>query len=738
MDDPGPSRREPFIKVQSFLDNRLSQIAELTSASRNDSLVKNEVTRGPRTALQRMPRHMRRRAMSYDSRRFPRLLRCQALKTKKKIKSPRHLRRRYQLKISRGKKIGWLETHLWHAKRHEMCTKWGRVIAEKCYQRGFRSTFRAIERFAAVHDISYTQCFQLTTTSGWDGGPGPLIDGLLKICRLRKEELLETIPGKFEAHTELFHPVTRLSYGPARISIHRADTGSSLVIWVHPAAAGYVKDLLNEIYNLESPEKAEIQLHDLKGEFCRFRLFGPMALATLRAAFVLANPAEASKYRDNHAQWEAITDSDRLADGSIISLLVQDVRVAIPARRTSPILQQQGHDEASRDGCTASVVPDVYDADEREKARAARISDGQLNADRGKAARQLAAKSNMPVLIVRLGAAERRGILSGFDIIAPRGFARDIWRALQMRNCRSMSLRDYRAAHLEIQAPYFPEDCVDFVGYKELAREDTLRVETRYSARPPHERSNFVDLGVPFPFCFEWELLWKELMGHQEFRVPRQFYLYPKPNDCLLPIRILMLAGSLPEKFSLICAPNLEEKRRILQGDRSLTLEEVPRKKKKLAGAPEKPIPVRPKDPLSGFVELDVTKKEQNAPIRPLFGLSRTLTKKNASLLELPKKADTQRKVAEKGAAKKTEEEGKEDKPRPYHSTCSRTIIGRVVRGGRSQSTLSGVGYGYVPYKLFKQLPMTHDGAVAWIRTNNSVHYHLAKLTIDPAPHIDF
>lgn len=38
----------------------------------NRVLVSGEVTKGPRTAIQRLPRHMRRRAMSYNVKRFPR------------------------------------------------------------------------------------------------------------------------------------------------------------------------------------------------------------------------------------------------------------------------------------------------------------------------------------------------------------------------------------------------------------------------------------------------------------------------------------------------------------------------------------------------------------------------------------------------------------------------------------------------------------------------------------------
>lgn len=64
----------------------------------NDTLNPGEVTSGPRTAFQRLPRHMRRRAMSHNIKRLPRSIRYFAVKSvlalhKKKAPSRKWRRR---------------------------------------------------------------------------------------------------------------------------------------------------------------------------------------------------------------------------------------------------------------------------------------------------------------------------------------------------------------------------------------------------------------------------------------------------------------------------------------------------------------------------------------------------------------------------------------------------------------------------------------------------------------------
>lgn len=49
-----------FVKVHSYVEERAAQVANLLQVVDNANLVSGEVTKGPRTAAQRLPRHMRR------------------------------------------------------------------------------------------------------------------------------------------------------------------------------------------------------------------------------------------------------------------------------------------------------------------------------------------------------------------------------------------------------------------------------------------------------------------------------------------------------------------------------------------------------------------------------------------------------------------------------------------------------------------------------------------------------
>ncbi|VDK58388.1 unnamed protein product [Cylicostephanus goldi] len=147
--------KERFVRVHSYLEERAAQVADLLQVVDNSNLVSGEVTKGPRTAAQRLPRHMRRwvfgflpktfvmftsdisrRAMAYEVRRFPKGLRNFAapfLATSKHRKKPpsRFFRRRSRNLllnyIRRQRRMVWLETHIWHAKRFHVIDRFANL-----------------------------------------------------------------------------------------------------------------------------------------------------------------------------------------------------------------------------------------------------------------------------------------------------------------------------------------------------------------------------------------------------------------------------------------------------------------------------------------------------------------------------------------------------------------------------------------------------------------------------------
>ncbi|VDK21641.1 unnamed protein product [Anisakis simplex] len=183
-------------------------------AIENRSLVSGEVTKGPRTALQRLPRHMRRRAMSYNIKRFPRNQRrfaasaVKASKHRKKAPSrfwrrrPRNLLLNY---IRRQRKHIWLETHVWHAKRFYMCDKWGYRLALRSYQRAYRATYRDAMRHCTIRDTSFIRCFQIFC----GGNENDLISALRPLCEPSASATFafkSALEDRFEITTLLFEP----------------------------------------------------------------------------------------------------------------------------------------------------------------------------------------------------------------------------------------------------------------------------------------------------------------------------------------------------------------------------------------------------------------------------------------------------------------------------------------------------------------------------------------------------
>lgn len=107
-----------------------------------------------------LPKHMRRRAMSHNTKRLPRRLRDVAnrmleksqktgQKEKLQSKSKSRKARRYHGNLllefnRRQRKNVWLETHIWHAKRFHMVKRWGYCLGDRPTYKCYRACYRAM------------------------------------------------------------------------------------------------------------------------------------------------------------------------------------------------------------------------------------------------------------------------------------------------------------------------------------------------------------------------------------------------------------------------------------------------------------------------------------------------------------------------------------------------------------------------------------------------------------------
>ena len=172
MDAPPPTPLPRVLEVSEYAAARLREIIELHGAVATPRARLGGARSGTRTvrnrrAFQLLPWHARRRSMSFSARRVPRRYRQAAAAelerqaaaltvpsrphravAKQRRRTRRYYRRSGWLLEARARKAaerGWLETHVWHAKRmHMVRPAWGGVIALEPCDRGVRSFWRCV------------------------------------------------------------------------------------------------------------------------------------------------------------------------------------------------------------------------------------------------------------------------------------------------------------------------------------------------------------------------------------------------------------------------------------------------------------------------------------------------------------------------------------------------------------------------------------------------------------------
>ncbi|CAG0908630.1 unnamed protein product, partial [Cyprideis torosa] len=154
------------VSMLRFVESRSREIAAL-----NQELAfrhKNTLV------LQRLPRHMRRRATSHNPKRLPRKLRpihesqfrdgppsASKRPSRKFRRRKRNLVDEYNRRQEAGKPR-WLETHLWHSKRFRMRTLWNWRIPWQDNQKSQRSCYRASRQYALLNDLSFWGCLEMS------------------------------------------------------------------------------------------------------------------------------------------------------------------------------------------------------------------------------------------------------------------------------------------------------------------------------------------------------------------------------------------------------------------------------------------------------------------------------------------------------------------------------------------------------------------------------------------------
>ncbi|CEF66983.1 Ribonucleases P/MRP protein subunit POP1 [Strongyloides ratti] len=738
------------IESTSFLKERINLLADIYDAigSKVPSDVKPSM---PRTLLQRLPRHMRRRAMSHNIKRLPVAMRKfgknHLSKSKHRKKAPsRYWRRRpinlYKNYIQRQRLYRWLETHIWHAKRFRMKAIWGFKIPDKSFQRSHRPIYRSSKIHSTVIDISYLKCIQIIGDS-----QESIIDKMNLCCGVGKLPSFSFKPAKnglFEK-TIMFYTKNKYPFGfigPIRFLWAEDESETkSLILWIHPSIFEKVMDNLKNIFSL-SPQphivkdKKPITINDYKSlnkntiieryngdgvvvndisdEVNRFRLCGPKALHILLRTFKITS-----------------------VNGNILSFLSDSSSSGNCQPNRIFSLTVTRPNMIKRKGLLSNL----------ESLTNISINDKEIfqfhefGIDEEKYINKYGENGLKIYLVNRK--AQKNGTLSvydGFDIIIPKIFAREFWQNIQLSSGHVSGLHSMKHLVYESSQFNFPFDVPDSVISKVEELNETVELKTIYEKRPWNRRKQYWrTFKIMFPFSFEWHRLlfeWnKEKLNINEmeediFVIRDRMTL--KIIDCyvknkltslpdelittnrmgLVPVSIIPNSRGIPKRYAIICNSYDEETGK----NDVISMKEVINNDKK-----------NNKDDLKEICEDEFVWK----PISLLKMFPSEWNNKKGKEMSRKKLKKDKIKNRLERQQKRLAIEKKECEERAsltyIKSSPPYQIIGRVVSGSYSFSKSHGHALGYISLLSLSQ-QLTRDKIL--FRNINSFNYFKATISV--------
>ncbi|KAF6030388.1 POP1 [Bugula neritina] len=304
------------LRVTDLAQSHAKEIRALTSAI-------NKINRN-RNIIQSVPHYMRRRASSHNMNRIPRRVTgniTTARVTKPKQHS-RYYRRRHKHLLEeytrRQRRVWWMETHIWHAKRFHMMEKWGCKLALCPTAKSERCAYRSIKSHCLIQDHSYIQCIELVA-------PKELmistLDTVLPAGQLAKGGIRSYADGVNALTCTLYYPNKYPAGAVSQVDVmfnsNTKQTDHQVWIWCHIAAFKSVWDVLCGAFPVCTEQEnsvwrsadGAVSLRSLKDELIRFRLNGPKTKEVME--LVLSPFTTDSTAEGAHVWWR-----DQFSDSS--------------------------------------------------------------------------------------------------------------------------------------------------------------------------------------------------------------------------------------------------------------------------------------------------------------------------------------------------------------------------------------------------------------------------------------
>uniref|UniRef100_A0A0N5A245 Ribonucleases P/MRP protein subunit POP1 n=1 Tax=Parastrongyloides trichosuri TaxID=131310 RepID=A0A0N5A245_PARTI len=745
------------IESTSFLKERVNLLADIYDAigSKVPSDVKPTV---PRTLLQRLPRHMRRRAMSHNIKRLPAIMRkfgaINLSKSKHRKKAPsRYWRRRpknlYKNYIQRQRSVKWLETHIWHAKRFHMKSLWGFKIADRSFQKAHRAIYRSSKTHSTVADISFIRCIQIE-------GPSQeyiieKMNGCCGIGKLTSFSFKPALKGLYEK-TIMFYSLNQYPVkfiGPIRyLWIEDESNKKLLILWIHPSIFDEVMDNIKSIFSLVHPTDLEMEKE-------------PKTLDDYKS---FKNNGTIKKYIGNNVTVNDISDEMnrfRLCGPKSLNILFRSFKITSISRNAQKIVSTSFTPGNCQPNCIISLTVScpnnvkrkgLLSGTENEDLFNIQINENDMfqihniGLDKEKYI-EMYGENNIKIYLVNRKI-QKFGISSvydGFDIIIPKIFAREFWQNIQLSSGHVSGMESIKHLVFESCQFRFPIDVPDSVISQREESNETTELLTKYEKKPWNRRKQYWrKFKIMFPFSFEWNRLvneWKveshiEKLNEDVFVIRERETLdiinsflknkiisLPEKlitDNCngLVPVSITPCNRGIPKRYALLCSIDDEEifKKGMIKMNEEKN--EIIFKNDDIG-----------KNKARTLEEFEKNYEWKTVSLLEMFPSERIIkANKEISCKKIKKhKIKCRLERREKRLAIEKLEQEEKASCTYIKSSSPYQIIGRVVSGSYSFSKSQGHALGYIPLvALYKQSIRTN----ILFRNTNSFNYFQATLSI--------
>lgn len=464
---------------------------------------------GHKRIFQKLPKHLRRRAMSYDIRKVPKTMRpvveaqvAGAAEAKARNKTKGRDSNKYRTHgknqaIHRNSEFRWLETHVWHAKRFHMKDLWGWKIPTAPTMKQTRNLIKMTAENCTFRDISFTILISINAEQP------KIVQRLLEITRpnVRIETNLHLL---FDV--EIFKTFPNSPVGPVQLFW---VSNQKLWILLHPVLKEGILELFDESF---SPEVID-------GEFNIFEFYGPNSTNVIKS---VCHPSD----KDEIAQtFLSLPHPSAVIPGFSIALNISDPRT----------VQDTPDPEANTNFSLTDIPPSLCESPLFTNRGINFPSEKEFNTNRAKLLFPSAEGPSgaVPIILMQRFSFHPKGFGSNWLLLIPFGCGNVFWTKFIHQGARPFGMELERLIDLESGRFNFPFCRPDTNEGLQIFTAEYMEIITNNEKKPNGKR---IDTTI--------------------FDLPSDFYISnDQTENSFLRVSIKMVNRGTPMRFSTIYAP---------------------------------------------------------------------------------------------------------------------------------------------------------------------------------------